>query len=112
MFLGHLQTVRRKRKLNWYRRTRGLDFIPIVSTWGLQNTKSNPPAMIGKLSKAKSSKANFPEILSTFFAPKHVPLISQSVLCSLAVAVSQPRKHNIFAASFVDAEADSHGYAW
>ena len=25
MFLGHLQTVRRKRKEHWYRRTRGFD---------------------------------------------------------------------------------------
>ena len=29
-------------------------------------------SIIGKLSKAKSSKANFPEMLSTIFAAKHV----------------------------------------
>ena len=56
--------------------------------------------IIGKLSKAKSPKANFPKILSTFFAPKHVPLILLHSTVEVSVS-SGPgnREHTFFAPS-------------
>jgi len=60
--------------------------------------------IIGKLSKAKSPKANFPKILSTFFAAKDVTLISFSQ--------SVPPENNHLRGIVVDVEADARGLSW